>query len=57
MSLYWEFENGNKFSKSKFSFKEAEAYSRTLVNCKDCVNCSWCLDRQSRKDEHNPSWR
>ena len=42
--LYWEFENGNKFSKNKFSYEAAEAYSRTLVNCKDCVNCKFCLD-------------
>lgn len=55
--LYWEFENGNKFSKSKFSYEAAEAYSRTLVNCKDCDNCSWCLDKENLKDIHNPSWR
>ena len=64
--LYWEFENNNRFSKSEYSFEEAEKLNRTLVNCSncencsfcfDCVNCSWCIDKESVKDIHNPSWR
>lgn len=42
--LYWEFENNNRFSKSEYSFEEAEKLNRTLVNCSNCENCSFCLD-------------
>lgn len=40
--LYWEFENGNKYSRDKYTFKEAEALYRTLKHCWDCIDCSYC---------------
>lgn len=57
MSLYWNFENNNRFSKSKYSFEEAEKLNRTLVNCSDCVNCSWCLDKDNLTDIHEAKWK
>lgn len=40
--LYWEFENGNKFSKYRHSYKDAEKLSKTLINCKNCIDCYNC---------------
>ena len=42
--LFWEFENNNRFSKSEYSFEEAEKLNRTLVNCSNCKNCIKCSD-------------
>lgn len=40
--LYWEFENGNKFSKHRHSYEDAERQSKTLINCSNCINCYNC---------------
>lgn len=40
---YWEF-GTNKWSKEHFSYKEALKQSKTLINCKYCINCYNCKD-------------
>ena len=42
MSLYWEFENGNKYSKELYSYDDAERASKTLINCENCIQCLKC---------------
>jgi len=34
--------NNNKFNVEKFSEAEAEAASKTLINCYNCYNCYDC---------------
>ena len=39
---YWIFENGNKYTKSKFTKELATCLNRTLINCKNCIDCERC---------------
>lgn len=45
---YWVDENGNKFSmylrNTPIEKAEAEAMSRTLINCFNCTDCVSCSD-------------
>ena len=50
MSLYWEFENGNKYSKELYSYDDAERASKTLFNCENCIDCLKC---ENCKDCYN----
>lgn len=39
---FWEDENHNKWSAVLYSDVEAEMYSKTLVDCSYCRDCSYC---------------
>ena len=40
---FWEID-GNFWSRDKFTYSEAQDLSKTLKNCKGCVDCEWCID-------------
>lgn len=42
----------NKWSKESFTKKEAEALSKTLTNCENCIDCSHCEDCVNCEDLH-----
>lgn len=39
---YWRDERGNKWNADRFSREEAVVYSRSLIDCDQCVNCADC---------------
>lgn len=41
---YWVDENNNKWDAVYYTKEEAEKYSKTLVNCRDCENCEDCIN-------------
>lgn len=41
---YWTDKYQNKWDKTKFSEKEAEYLSKTLIDCQDCINSSFCYN-------------
>ena len=49
MQRYWEFKNGNKFSKLKYSYEDAKELNASLVNCANCIDCVNCTDCQNCK--------
>ena len=49
MQRYWEFKNGNKFSKHKYSYEDAKELNASLVNCANCIDCVNCTDCQNCK--------
>ena len=40
---FWEID-GNFWSRDKFAYNEAQDLSKTLKNCKGCVDCEWFRD-------------
>lgn len=36
---FWIDENGNKWNARYFSKEEALDYSKSLINCENCINC------------------
>ena len=49
---YWEFSDGNIYSKNKYSLEEAEQLNATLKNCSNCIDCSYCTDCGSCENCH-----
>ena len=41
---YWVDKNNNRWDASNHTKKQAQAESKSLVNCSNCINCSYCSD-------------
>lgn len=39
---YWQDDDGNRWRTSAYTKRQAETLSKTLTNCKDCLECSNC---------------
>lgn len=49
---YWEVD-GNYWSKSKYSEDRARELAKTLKDCKNCIDCSYCKDCESCTNCHH----
>ncbi len=49
---YWIDGNGNMWSKMRYSKEDALKMSRTLKDCRGCINCSYCDDCKQCEDCH-----
>ena len=50
---YWDFENGNKYSKNKYTYEVAKELNETLHNCENCIDCKVCWDCKDLKNCDN----
>ena len=41
---YWIDKNDNKWDKSLYSREQAIELSKTLTDCKECINCEYCIE-------------